>query len=89
MDVWVIGCNEHVEQLIGFACVQPPRLSVGGGPLPGRPATRHVGGGPWAGKNRYEPFGPGHAEVDWFKFLPSTCTGTKKSSGRRLGRGEG
>src|ERR1700731_3295291 len=88
MDVGGVGCNDHIEQLIGFALVQPPRLSVGGGPIPGKPATRHVGSGPWIGKNRNKPFGPGHAEVDWFKFLPSTGAGTEKSRGRGLVRGE-
>src|SRR5271165_7220155 len=51
MDVWVIGCDRHITQLIDFAYLQPPRLSVGGEPFLGGPPTRHVGGGPWPGKN--------------------------------------
>ena len=79
IDVWVIGCNEHVEQLIDFAGLQPPRLSVGGGNVPGGPPSLHVGGGPWTGKNGDEPFGPGHASIDR-KFILSSSRASAKAS---------
>ena|ERR1700722_10280472 len=88
MDVWVIGCDRHIAQLIDFAVIQPPRLSVRSGDVLGEPCPSHVGGGPWPGKNRDEPFGPGHAEISRFKFLPSAGACPEKSSRRRLVRGE-
>ena len=77
IDVWVIGCNEHVTQLINFAVIQPPRLSVRSGDVLGEPCPSYVGGGPWPGKNGDEPFGPGHAEISRFRFLPSAGPRTK------------
>ena len=59
MDVWVIGCDRHITQLLNFTHLQPPRLSVGGWFVPGGTSACHVGGGPWVGENRDEPFGPG------------------------------
>ncbi len=84
MDVWVIGCAEHIEQLIDFAGIQTARLSVGGGTVPGGASARHVGGGPWVGKNRDEPFGPGHAEISRLELFPGARACAKESSRRRL-----
>ncbi len=77
MDVWVIGCDRHITQLIDFALVQPPRLSVGSCDVSGGAPACHVGGGPWAGENGDEPFGPGHAEINWVQFLSSARAGTE------------
>jgi len=84
MDVWVIGCDRHIEQLIDFAGIQPPRISVGSGAIPGGPPPLHVGGGPWPGKDRDEPFGPGHAEVSRLELFPGARSCAKESSRRRL-----
>jgi hypothetical protein len=80
MDVWVIGCDRHITQLIGFASLQPPRLPVTSWPVSGGPYEGDVGSGPWPGKNGDEPFGPGHAEVSRFQFLPSAGARTKARS---------
>ncbi len=88
LDVWVIGCNEHIEQLIDFASLQPPRLSVRSWLVFGGPYKGDVGGGPWPGKNGDEPFGPGHAQISGFKLLPGAGARTEARRGRRMGRGE-
>ena len=80
MDVWVIGCARHITQLIDFALVQPPRLSVGSGNFPSGTPACHVGGGPWAGKDGHEPFGPGHASIDR-EFILSSPRARPKEGG--------
>ena len=79
MDVWVIGCEQHITQLLNFAHLQSPRISVGGWFVPGGASACHVGGGPWPGKNGDEPFGPGHATINRIELFPSAGIGPKES----------
>lgn len=88
MDVWVIGCDRHIEQLIDFAGLQSTRISVGSGAIPGGPPPLHVGGGPWPGENGNKPFGPGHAQIDRIELFPGARACAKESSRRRLVWGE-
>jgi hypothetical protein len=74
MDVWVIGCDRHIKQLIDLASVHPTRLSVTGCAVLSGPATFHVGGGPWPGRNRHLPFGPGYASSYRFEFYGAKRT---------------
>lgn len=77
LDVWVIGCDRHIAQLIDFAVIQSARLSVRSGDVLGEPCPSYVGSGPWIGENGDEPFGPGYAQISRFKFLPGAGARTK------------
>src|ERR1700676_4331811 len=35
MDVWVVGCNEHITNFVSFAFLQSTRVSVGSCDVPG------------------------------------------------------
>src|ERR1700677_2014041 len=89
LDVWVIGCDRHISQLVDLAFLYSERLPVGGIYLPSGPSPSHVGGGPWAGKDRDEPFGPGYAQTRGLVVLPGAGARTEACRGRGLVRGEG
>ena len=88
MDVWVIGCDRHISQLVDFAGLQPPRISVGSGAIPGGPPPLHVGGGPWPGKDGDQPHGPGYAKISGVVVFSSTHTRAQARRRRGLVRGE-
>ena len=88
MDVWVVGCDTHITQLLNFAHLQAPRLSTGGWFVPGGERACHVGGGPWPRENGDEPYGPGLAEAGGVFVLPSAGPRTEACRGRRVVGGE-
>ena len=89
MDVWVIGCDRHISQLIDLAVLHPSRLSERGGAVFSGPLASHVGGGPWPGENGDEPFGPGHAQIGRIELVPRAGARAEAGRGRGLVRGEG
>ena len=88
MDAWVVGCDRHITQLINFALVQSPRLSIGGGPLPRGAPSRYAGGGPWIREDGHVTAGSGYAETCRIEFLPCVSARPEEGGRRRLVRGE-
>lgn len=88
MDVWVVGCNDHITKFVSFAFLQPARVSVGSCDVPGGKATGHAGGGPGPREDGYVVAGSGYVEASGLVIFPGTRPRAKAGGGRRVGGGE-